>query len=758
MYKLIRRILSGRKLIGYLITDGTCVKQINLSEAKGLSQDGLLSKVSYDQRNDRLVGKGIDLRSLGTVQISELTKDKLENNKVNYKIIKSGTYIGETVGLIRVKDTANIQIKNVQCDQLIIYSTETAVSCPHIDIDYRTVKVKNLVLVNINESLFDMLYPYGGKQFIDMLNSINYIKSDGFQTIHTGKRLDLKRLDLKSLDFRYKLTNTNWYKGITSEIGFIYDYREFISENNLDLTAYMNKLYNDKVVRQIVNGEILLELDRYMSNTNTQAIREHLNFQKFEKQLRLRGLYGKDKLKGSGIDDDFQLMAFRLDNYTVGDSEQFPDALIDIDLETVNKLIENCTDFQTLRKLIFPNTQVFRIIGKGNKVYDWLELRQYTLKYTENLSSLYKKQYDDRKCSVVTNSQTAETLTKRVTMNNSLAKCNEYKQIIDIPYISELLYPLESKLRLLNLGDSGKVLDDKQQKRTQELVQSKILRYLLDLYRQNRNLEQYMSSILIELLCKYCRADDILIDDKICVNYRGKVGYSSSTSIDNSMLNVKDYDIELDSIDALIETPDLSVFITDADMLLALGIKSKTGDYTITQAGRKIEQFDLGNYNFVNLRSLNNMFSGARLKKLILDGKQFNSQRIRSIDGMLSNAKIDEVIIKNVDFRQVKNCYGFMLAFNGKLIILNQLLNDHMLGYIESFRSQIILSKINESVKRLEFITDDPSIRYCRLNETKLVSDGHTNKIVWKSYNQSLLDYGDSTRKQRDDYIKLNKS
>lgn len=725
MYKLIRRILSGRKLVGYLITDGTCVRQINLSEARSLSQDGLLSKVSYDWRNDRLVGKGIDLRSLETVQISELNKDKLENNKVNYKIVKSGAYVGEKVGLIRVKDTKSIQIKNVRCDQLIIYSTETAVCCPHIDIDYRTVKVKNLVLVNINESLFDMLYPLGVKKFIDRLDSINYIKSDGFQTIHNGKSLDLK-----NLDFRYKLTNTNWYKGITSENGFIYDYREFISENYLDLTTYVNKLYNDKVVRQIVNGEILLELDRYLSNPQAINIREHLNFWKFEKQLKLRGLYGKD----SGVDDDFQLMAFRLDNYTVGDSEQFPDALIDIDLGIVNKLIESCTDFQTLRKLIFPNTQVFRIIGKGNKVYDWFELRQYTLKYTENLSNLYKKQY------------------------NNLDKCKEYKQIIDIPYISELLYPLESKLKLLNLGDSGKILDDKQYKRTQELVQSKILRYLLDLYRQNRSLEQFMSGMLIELLYKYCRADDILIDNKICVNYRGAVGYNNSTSIDNSLPNVNDYDIELDSIDALIETPDLSVFITDADMLLALGIENKLGDCTITQAGRKIEQFDLGDYNFVNLRSLNNMFSGARLKKLILDGKQFNAQRIRSIDGMLSNAKIDEVIIKNMDFRQVKKCYGFMLAFNGKIIILNQLLNDHMLGYIESFRSQIILSKINESVERMQFITDDPSIRYCRLNETKLVSDGHTNKILWKSYNQSLLDYGDSTRKQRDDYIKLNKS
>lgn len=736
MYKLIKRILSGKKLVGYLITDGTCVRQINLSEARSLSQDGLLSKVSYDWRNDRLVGKGIDLRSLETVQISELNKDKLENNKVNYKIVKSGAYVGEKVGLIRVKDTKSIQIKNVRCDQLIIYSTETAVCCPHIDIDYRTVKVKNLVLVNINESLFDMLYPLGVKKFIDRLDSINYIKSDGFQTIHTGKSLELKGLDLKNLDFRYKLTNTNWYKGITSENGFIYDYREFISENYLDLTTYMNKLYNDKVVRQIVNGEILLELDRYLSNPQAITIRNHLNFQKFEKQLKLRGLYGKD----SGVDDDFQLMAFRLDNYTVGDSVGYPDALIDIDIEIVNKLIESCTDFQTLRKLIFPNTQVFRIIGKGNKVYDWFELREYTLKYTEKLSNLYKKQYDDRK------------------QYNNLDKDKEYKQIIDIPYISELLYPLESKLKLLNLGDSGKILDDKQYKRTQELVQSKILRYLLDLYRQNRSLEQFMSSMLIELLYKYCRADDILIDNKICVNYRGKVGYNNSTSIDNSLPNVNDYDIELDSIDALIETPDLSVFITDADMLLALGIENKLGDCTITQAGRKIEQFDLGDYNFVNLRSLNNMFSGARLKKLILDGKQFNAQRIRSIDGMLSNAKIDEVIIKNMDFRQVKKCYGFMLAFNGKIIILNQLLKDHMLGYIESFRSQIILSKINESVERMQFITDDPSIRYCRLNETKLISDGHTNKIVWKSYNQSLLDYGDSTRKQRDDYIKLNKS
>lgn len=758
MYKLVKRILSGRKLVGYLITDGTCVRQINLNEARSLSQGGLLNEISYDWRNDRLIGKGIDLRSLGTVQISQLNKDKLENNKVNYKIIKSGAYVGEKVGLIRVKGTKNIQIKNVRCDQLIIYSTETAVCCPHIDIDYRTVKVKSLVLVNINESLLDMLYPSGVKKFIDRLNSINYIKSDRFQTIHNGKSLGLKNLDLKGLDFRYKLTNTNWYKGITSESGFIYDYREFISENYLDLTTYMNKLYNDKVVRQIVSGEILLELDRYTGNNQAINIMEHLNFQRFEKQLRIRGLYEKGKLKGNDVDDDFQLMAFRLDNYTVGDSEQFPDALIDIDLETVNKLIESCTDFQTLRKLIFPNTQVFRIIGKGNKVYDWFELRQYTLKYTENLSNLYKKQYDDRKCSVVTSSQTVENQMKRVIVTDNSDKCNEYKQIIDIPYISELLYPLESKLKLLNLGDSGKILDDKQQKRTQELVQSKILRYLLDLYRQNRNLEQYMSRLLIELLCKYCRADDILIDGKICVNYRGKIGYNSSTSIDNSLPNVNDYDIEIDSIDALIETPDLSVFITDADMLLALGIENKLGDCTITQAGRKIEQFDLGNYNFVNLRSLNNMFSGARLKKLVLDGKQFNSQRIRSIDGMLSNAKIDEVIIKNMDFRQVKNCYGFMLAFNGKLIILNQLLNDHTLGYIESFRSQIILSKINESIERLKFITDDPSIRYCRLNETKLVSDGHTNKIVWKSYNQSLLDYGDSTRKQRDDYIKLNKS
>ena len=59
---------------------------------------------------------------------------------------------------------------------------------------------------------------------------------------------------------------------------------------------------------------------------------------------------------------------------------------------------------------------------------------------------------------------------ERVIVNNSLDKGNEYKQIIDIPYISELLYTLESKLKLLNIGDSGKILDDKQYKRTQELV------------------------------------------------------------------------------------------------------------------------------------------------------------------------------------------------------------------------------------------------------------------------------------------------
>ena len=59
----------------------------------------------------------------------------------------------------------------------------------------------------------------------------------------------------------------------------------------------MNKLYNDKVVRQIVSGEILLELDRYTGNNQAINIMEHLNFQRFEKQLRIRGLYEKGKLK-----------------------------------------------------------------------------------------------------------------------------------------------------------------------------------------------------------------------------------------------------------------------------------------------------------------------------------------------------------------------------------------------------------------------------------------------------------------------------
>lgn len=694
MYKLVRRILNGRVLVGYIVSDGKELRQLSLEETKYLVQVHCIQDVEYDYRKQKIVGKSIDLRSIKSVQISELNKNKLENNKVYYKLIGSG----KTAGIIRAVDIYNLHIKNIQCDYLIVYHPEKAVCCPHIEIDVKSVKIQHIVLVNISQSLFDMLGMQDVKQFIDGLTAINYIKSDGFGSIQS-----------KSVaNPGYKTTNTNWYGAKASDCGFIYDYREFIDDNCLDLTTYMSKLYNDEAVRQIANGNIQLRSNLYNSN-------EILTFQKFEKQL-----------KTMNDNSDFQLMAFRLDQNTVKQSDSYPDALVDLDISLIDDIVKSCKDADIISKLMLPNTQVFRIIGK-KEVYDCTKLREHTIKYANKLNRLHDVQYWKNR--------------------GAITKDDYTFSILDYSEIAKLVYPLESKLKLLAQGsDCGNLGNTEQSQRMQNLLASKIFRYLLELYGRNRNLEQFMSDLLIELIIKYLKPTEICIDNKLKFRYTGmnKLGVES--------FNILNYEIELYSIDALLDNPDISVFVTDADSMLGTRA-DMSSDCMITQQGRKIYQFDFNDYNFVNLRRLDNMFFSIRLKKLVIDGAYL--PRVESMDGMLSGATIDEVVIKNMNFKKCKSCYGFFTDFRGKLLIFNQIINDMTPGYVESFREYSLLVNNNGWAKVYEFITDDPVLKYHRLNENRKVQDAYTNGFIWKSYDSRLLNYGESTAKQRKDYIDI---
>ena len=92
--------VSFKRMLSILLTLTLAFSIVSCSKDGGKSSMGRYVEERYE------VPEGVEVQSLSL----------LENNKVNYKIIKSGAYVGEKVGLIRVKGTKNIQIKNVRCD------------------------------------------------------------------------------------------------------------------------------------------------------------------------------------------------------------------------------------------------------------------------------------------------------------------------------------------------------------------------------------------------------------------------------------------------------------------------------------------------------------------------------------------------------------------------------------------------------------------------------------------------------------------
>jgi len=82
---------------------------------------------------------------------------------------------------------------------------------------------------------------------------LNYIKDDDYL------------IEPKIEDVRYFETNTNWFNGCNNSNNneFYFKYRNIVNRSGLSLTKYMNKLYNDHVVRQIMDGTVKL---RYLSD------------------------------------------------------------------------------------------------------------------------------------------------------------------------------------------------------------------------------------------------------------------------------------------------------------------------------------------------------------------------------------------------------------------------------------------------------------------------------------------------------------
>ena len=788
-YKLNRKILNGKQLVGYEVLD-SCGNTRNLAiqDVKQLCKNGILLGVKLDNKTGQLRGNGIDLRTIKSVQMQELEKDQLKrqssstniddklrklDNIVYYETIRTDggnerskrSEKSERVAYLRAKGYYAIKIDNIQADSLVIYRQDEDETQKFLMLDPLQVKVKHLVLVNIQCDLFGMIENYITKSqkkmivnakdqqsfirmtidFINGLEQLNYIKDDDYL------------IEPKIEDVRYFETNTNWFNGQNNSNNneFYFKYRNIVNRLGLSLTKYMNKLYNDHVVRQIMDGTVKL---RYLSD-------KVQTFKSFERQLELERLGGYGQVKNCKTFRK-SLLSYKIDETTVDKVDNGPDALIELDLGVVDRLVKDCKDFDILRKLAIPNMQVvkcYRSQLKGKQVRDSSGFSNGVIvepyKLQEYLLSLADKIRTE--------------------------KYSKYSQSLSNKEAEKLLLPLENKLRLIYQSNTNT--------KSQEIIGEKIVNYLIDIYNRDNSLGYKLPVMLIYLASKYCpkTMDNIgglqisggnslrglqasWVRQTTCPNYKNS---KASGNCNKSVLDIDlgDYAIWYTQLSLMLNRPELSIFITDLYHTFESGSLNKENIF--------IDRFDFSDYNFLNVNTFNSVFTGAEIGEVVLDGLWFS--RLKNFTGVFNNAKIDKVIIKNCDLSNVRQSYGIFSNFVGKVLILNSRFNPKAKGLIGQFdisfgkartcnslyssnvcictdmygEQHYIRSKNLHNGEISELCTNSVDIKYFRENKLEIENVLGPNgtytgevKLRYLKNFADLCEYGDSASKQKKDY------
>lgn len=791
-YKLNRKILNGKQLIGYEVLD-SCGNTRNLAiqDVKQLCKNGILLGVKLDNKTGQLRGNGIDLRTIKSVQMQELEKDQLRrqlsstdtgdklrklDNIVYYETVKvdegseksqrsERSEKSERIAYLRAKGYYAIKIDNIQADSLVIYRQDEDETQKFLMLDPLQVKVKHLVIVNIQCDLFGMIENYittsqkkttvSAKDqqsfikmtidFIDGLEQLNYIKDDDYL------------IEPKIEDVRYFETNANWFNGQNNSNNneFYFKYRNIVNRLGLSLTKYMNKLYNDHVVRQIMDGTVKL---RYLSD-------KVQTFKSFERQLELEELSGQEQVKSCRTFRK-SLLSYKIDETTIDKADDGPDALIELDLDVVDRLVKDCKDFDILRKLAIPNMQVvkcYRSQLKGKQVKDSSGFSNGVVVEPYKLQEYLLNSADK----IITE------------------KYSKYKQSLSNKEAEKLLVPLENKLRLIYQSNTNT--------KSQEIIGEKIVNYLIDIYNRDNSLGYKLPVMLIYLASKYCpkTMDNIgglqisggnslrglqasWVRQTTCPDYKDS---KASGNCDKSVLDIdlNDYMIGCTQSSVILNKPELSIFITDLYGTFERDSLNKENIF--------IDRFDFGDYNFLNVNTFNSVFAGAEIGEVVLDGLWFS--RLKNFTGVFNNAKIDKVIIKNCDLSNARQSYGIFSNFAGKILILNSRFNPKAKGLLQQFDSSLGKAKTYDSLyssnvcictymygeqhyirsKNLhngeisELCTNSVDIKYFRENKLELEdvigpNGTYTGEVKLRYLRNfaDLCEYGDSASKQKKDY------
>ena len=783
-YKLNRKILNGKQLVGYEVLD-SCGNTRNLAiqDVKQLCKNGILLGVKLDSKTGQLCGDGIDLRTIKSVQMHELEKDQLKrqlsSTNIDDKLRKLDNIVyyetievdggSEKIAYLRAKGYYAIKIDNIQADSLVIYRQDEDETQKFLMLDPLQVKVKHLVIVNIQCDLFGMVENYittsqkkmvvnaNDQQsfmkmtidFINGLEQLNYIKDDDYL------------MEPKIEDVRYFETNANWFNGQNSSNNneFYFKYRNIVNRSGLSLTKYMNKLYNDHVVRQIMDGTVKL---RYLSD-KVQTFKSFERQLELERQLGFEGLSDKKRVKSCKTFRK-SLLSYKIDETTIDKVDNGSDALIELDLDVVDRLVKDCKDFDILRKLAIPNMQVvkcYRSQLKGKQVRDssgfsnGVVVEPYKLQeYLTNLADKIRTE-----------------------------KYSKYSQSLSNKEEEKLLIPLENKLRLIDQSNT----------KLQGIIGEKIVNYLIDIYNRDNSLGYKLPVMLIYLANKYCpkTMDNIgglsilggndlrglqasWVRQTTCPDYKNS---KASGNCDKSVLDIDlgDYAIWYTQLNLMLNRPELSIFITDLYHTFESGSLNKENIF--------IDRFDFSDYNFLNVNTFNSVFTGAEIEEVVLDGLWFS--RLKHFTGVFNNAKIDKVIIKNCDLSNARQSYEIFNNFAGKVLILNSRFNPKARGLVQQFgisfgkaktcdslyssnvcictdmygEQHYIRSKNLHNGEISELHTNSVDIKYFRENKIEIENVVGPNgtytgevKLRYLKNFADLCEYGDSASKQKKDY------
>lgn len=271
--------MNGRTIIGFRLIDLNTKSQIDVSYKDAVSmilKDNSIQGIELDSKTYKIRGDYLDLRKIKGIQY--------KNIAVQNKVLQSLVYTSQNSckGLYFTKATDTLEsvavfkvqkgnknkdkqvIKDIKADTLIIYADENQEDNNLEQIDYRTVKVRNIVFINAYNNLFNLLVKKivnfaDNKRLVDIvirfisdLNSISYIKTDNsykFDKIAVHNR------------------NTNWIsnrKNDSTDDNFIESYTMMMLGQKLNISKYLSKLYNDRIVKQIING--FIDLSKLFEN------------------------------------------------------------------------------------------------------------------------------------------------------------------------------------------------------------------------------------------------------------------------------------------------------------------------------------------------------------------------------------------------------------------------------------------------------------------------------------------------------------